>query len=74
MTSCSVEGCARPHVARGYCHMHYLRWRKYADPSIVARNRYSVARWFCVCDEPVTNSLGECQSCFRKPRALMSIP
>ena len=28
---CRVQGCGRPHSARGYCLMHYKRWRKNAD-------------------------------------------
>lgn len=25
--TCSVDGCERPHAARGYCDSHYARWR-----------------------------------------------
>lgn len=25
---CSEPGCGRPHAARGYCSVHYMRWRK----------------------------------------------
>lgn len=28
---CSVDGCMRPHVARGLCTGHYQRWRKGHD-------------------------------------------
>jgi hypothetical protein len=26
--TCSVEGCENPHLARGWCSMHYQRWTK----------------------------------------------
>lgn len=29
---CKVQGCDRPHTARGWCARHYARWRKYGDP------------------------------------------
>lgn len=29
---CSVDGCAEPHEAKGYCHAHYMRWRRHGDP------------------------------------------
>lgn len=29
---CSVEGCGKKHVARGFCRAHLWRWRKYGDP------------------------------------------
>lgn len=29
---CSVESCAKPHLARGYCSAHWERWRRYGDP------------------------------------------
>jgi len=29
---CSVPGCGRPHLARGWCQMHHGRWRKTGDP------------------------------------------
>jgi hypothetical protein len=25
---CSIDGCGRPHKARGWCYRHYLRWWK----------------------------------------------
>lgn len=30
--TCSIEGCERPHNAKGFCQMHYLRWRSTGDP------------------------------------------
>lgn len=29
---CSVEGCPEPHHAKGYCQVHYARWRRRGDP------------------------------------------
>jgi hypothetical protein len=29
--TCSVDGCDGVVQARGWCHKHYLRWRKYGD-------------------------------------------
>lgn len=28
---CSVEGCGKPHLARGWCESHYRRWRRHGD-------------------------------------------
>lgn len=35
MTKCSVEGCGKHVLGRGWCAMHYNRWRKYGDPLTV---------------------------------------
>lgn len=29
---CSVEGCERPHKARGWCKPHWRSWQTYGDP------------------------------------------
>jgi hypothetical protein len=31
-TACSVEGCGRPTKGRGWCSLHYQRWRHHGDP------------------------------------------
>lgn len=33
--TCSVARCDRIHYARGWCKMHYSRWRRHGDPLIV---------------------------------------
>lgn len=34
MKVCSIEGCVRPHSAKGFCKMHYLRWHRHGDPHV----------------------------------------
>lgn len=29
---CTIEGCGRPHMARGWCGMHYKRWKRHGEP------------------------------------------
>ena len=31
--TCSIENCAKPMVARGWCNVHYMHWRRKGDPS-----------------------------------------
>lgn len=40
---CSIEGCNKPILSRGWCNKHYIRWRKYGDPEtlLAKRNQYS---------------------------------
>lgn len=33
MTSCSIDGCAKNASKRGWCDMHYRRWRLHGDTS-----------------------------------------
>lgn len=37
MRLCSVSGCAGKHYAKGWCNMHWNRWRKHGDPMLGAR-------------------------------------
>jgi hypothetical protein len=32
MTICTIEGCGKAAIARGWCPMHYRRWKKHGDP------------------------------------------
>jgi hypothetical protein len=34
MRTCSYPDCDRKHYARGWCNMHYNRWRTHGDPSV----------------------------------------
>lgn len=29
---CTIEGCGKPYLARGYCQKHWSRWRAHGDP------------------------------------------
>jgi hypothetical protein len=33
--ACSIDGCDRPHEARGWCSTHYRRWKTHGDPLFV---------------------------------------
>lgn len=39
---CSVEGCKKPHEARGYCPSHYRRFKLYGDPLGKAQRVYDL--------------------------------
>lgn len=38
-STCSVVGCTRSMVARGWCHAHWRRWRRYGSPTALAPKR-----------------------------------
>lgn len=42
---CEVDGCERPHLAAGYCTMHYRRWKHHGDVNQVDRARSGVRRY-----------------------------
>ncbi len=58
--TCSLDGCDRPHVARGWCGLHWRRWKKEGDPGEPYTRRI-VGQKFCgldSCDSPyVANGL-----------------
>ena len=35
MKKCSIEGCDKDSRARGWCPMHYMRWKTHGDPEVV---------------------------------------
>lgn len=51
---CSIEGCEKKAIARGWCTTHYQRWENYGDPEYPV-NRYQV-------NEGKTCSANECNS------------
>lgn len=34
---CTIEGCGKPHKARGWCSMHYRRWSMHGDPFLIEK-------------------------------------
>lgn len=34
---CSIAGCDQPLTARGWCHFHYYRWKRWGDPEVQGR-------------------------------------
>jgi len=62
--TCSIPNCARLYEARGWCNLHYTRWRKYGDPLAggTVQRPYGLTEaeafaWFMPGDPPHTNSL-----------------
>src|SRR5262245_8489620 len=52
---CSVEGCDRTVIARGWCKRHYRRWQHYGDPQAPTPPRRRKPRQPCTiagCDAP----------------------
>jgi hypothetical protein len=39
MTNCSIAGCSNAALARGWCDMHYRRWRAHGDPATLLKKK-----------------------------------
>lgn len=65
---CNIDGCGKPHLARGWCGMHYRRWRKYGDP-LITHKRVRVEKSCSVdgCDKP-WDARGLCNTHWRRWR------
>lgn len=53
---CTLEGCDRPHKARGYCQTHYMQFKRGITPVGPIRTRVSAKPDECAedgCSEPV---------------------
>lgn len=56
--TCSVEGCDRPHYAKGFCTMHHKRFWRYGDPNYKKKRKGKWEGAVCSvdgCDNPVKN-------------------
>ena len=41
--TCSISGCEAPSVGRGWCKIHWSRWRRHGDPFVSAYERKPVS-------------------------------
>lgn len=44
---CDVEGCSRPHCARGWCNTHYARWKANGTVELPQQSPFSCAASNC---------------------------
>lgn len=50
---CTFEGCEKRHLARGWCAMHYSRWRAHGDPGALVRGKNAGACSVPGCGNPM---------------------
>ena len=48
--TCNLDGCDNPHDARGWCRVHYQRWRRYGDPLGFAERTTTAERFWSKVD------------------------
>lgn len=58
MSVCTIEGCEKPHLAKGYCSAHYNRVRKHGDPLRMDRAAHGAPLAFLDC--ALTGSTEDC--------------
>lgn len=44
--ACTIDGCNRPYLARGFCGMHWRRWSKGRDPTVKSHFEKTAAERF----------------------------
>lgn len=57
LTECSIDGCGKPVTGRGWCSMHWQRWRTHGDPLVRLREpeNFISTDGVCIvpeCDKP----------------------
>lgn len=61
---CSIEGCHKPVLARGWCNTHYNHWHRYGTPHKIGRKPRSICK-IEGCERFVKGE-GYCQAHYRR--------